>query len=211
MKNKIVYFLSVYAVILVLFRVYYTNSIFYGFMLWNLILAFIPFLITEILPLQNKNLLWLLFPVWLLFLPNAPYLLTDIFHLKQGTAMPMWYDLLLLVTFSINGLFLYFSSLKRMFELIWINYSVKTATFLIYFAIFLSSFGVYLGRYLRWNSWEIVQEPYALFQDIFNRIANPHEHPGTWGITIGYSILFGMLFWFLNNLKINTTFVKKDY
>ncbi len=211
MKNNIVYFLSIYAVILVLFRVYYTNSIFYGFMLWNLFLAFIPFLISKIIPLRSKINLWIWFPVWLLFLPNAPYLLTDIFHLKQGTAMPIWYDLLLLITFSINGLFLYFSSLIKMFRLILINYSVKTATFIIYSAIFLSSFGVYLGRYLRWNSWEIVQEPFGLLQDIFYRIINPYSHPKTWGITFGYSILFGMLFWFFNNQKINTTFAQKDF
>jgi uncharacterized membrane protein len=179
-------------------------------MLWNLFLAYIPFLISKYIPIQPKIYLEIWLPVWLIFLPNAPYLLTDIFHLQKGTAMPMWYDLLLLITFSVNGMFLYFISLKKMHELIKTKYSVKTANIIIYTSIILSSFGVYLGRYLRWNSWEIIQQPFAIIQDVLHRLIYPNMHTRTWGVTIGYSILFGMIFWFLNNIKISTTFVKKE-
>lgn len=210
MKTKILNSLSLYATLLVIYRIYYTNSLFYSFMLWNLFLAFLPFLISEIIPLCSKKLLWFFFPLWLLFLPNAPYLLTDIFHLQKGELMPMWYDLLMLLTFSITGMFLYFLSLLKMYVLISKIHSVTTANIILYGSIFLSSFGIYLGRYLRWNSWEILQNPTVLFQDVFNRIIHPENHLRTWGITIGYSILFVILFWFVKNIKINFTFAENN-
>ncbi len=202
------YILSRYAILLVLIRIYLTNSIFYGFMLWNLFLAYMPFFIGKI-PITSKKILFLAFPVWLLFLPNAPYLVTDIFHLQQGNLMPMWFDLLLLLSFSINGLLLYFTSLKNFYKKVAFLYNQQIATLLIYSSIILSSFGMYLGRYLRWNSWEIISQPDALFNDVVNRVIHPLNHPRTWGITIGYSILFGILFWYYKNLKISATFVKK--
>ena len=196
------YVLSFYAIALVLIRIYFTNSIFYGFMLWNLVLAYIPFYIGK-LPITSKKILFVIFPVWLLFLPNAPYLVTDIFHLQQGNLMPMWFDLLLLLSFSIIGLLLYFTSLKMLYKKIAFFYNQNTANAVIYGSIILSSFGIYLGRYLRWNSWEIINQSSQIFNDIANRIINPLNHPKTWGITIGYSVLFGIIFWFYKNSEIS--------
>ncbi len=191
MKNKLLIILSIYAITLVIFRVFYTNSGFYLFLVWNLFLAVIPYLITNFLK-QNKNsyLFYFLFPIWLLFLPNAPYIITDLFHLPQGTLMPLWYDLLLIVVFSVNGMVLFFYSLNDMFNEIKEKYSIKIAQFIISISIFLSGFGIYLGRYLRWNSWEILQNPKLLFYDILKPIINPTQHPRTWGITFGYGFLF---------------------
>ena len=177
-------------------------------MLWNLFLAYIPFFIGK-LPITSKKTLYLAFPVWLLFLPNAPYLVTDIFHLQQGNLMPMWFDLLLLITFSINGLLLYFTSLKMFYKRIVLLYNPNTANAVIYGSIILSSFGIYLGRYLRWNSWEIIKQPSQIFSDITNRIINPLNHPKTWGITIGYSVLFGIIFWFYKNSEIRISKIEK--
>lgn len=191
MKNKILILLGIYAIALVTFRVFYTNSAFYLFLVWNLFLAVVPYLITNFLK-QNKSsyLFYFLFPIWLLFLPNAPYIITDLFHLPEGTLMPLWYDLLLIVVFSVNGMVLFFYSLNDMFNSLKEKYSIKIAQFIISTSIFLSGFGIYLGRYLRWNSWEILQNPKLLFYDILKPILNPLQHPRTWGITFGYGILF---------------------
>jgi uncharacterized membrane protein len=193
--------LNLYAISLVILRIQLTDSIFYGFMLWNLFLAFIPFFLSK--QIHSKLSLWILFPIWLLFLPNAPYILTDIFHLKQGTEMPMWYDLLLILTFSFTGIVYFFASLKILYQKITKYYTKTVANTVIYLSIILSSFGIYLGRYLRWNSWEIIHKSNQMLSDIFTRICNPLEHPKTWGITIGYSILFGIVFRFIKNAKIS--------
>ncbi len=195
MKNKILITLSLYAIALIIFRVFYTKSGFYIFLVWNLFLAVIPFLITNYLKLKSSKVkLILLFPIWFLFLPNAPYIVTDLFHLQKGTAMPIWFDLLLLITFSVNGMLLFFISLNDMFTILKKWYSRKTAAITIYFTIILSGFGIWLGRYLRFNSWDIIQNPMSLVKSVFEPILHPTQHPKTWGITIGYGLLFVICF-----------------
>ncbi len=195
MKNKALITLSLYAIALIIFRVFYTKSGFYIFLVWNLFLAIIPFLITNYLKLKSSKLkLIVLFPLWLLFLPNAPYIITDLFHLQKGTAMPIWFDLLLLIVFSVNGMLLFFISLNDMFTVIKVQFSKNTASIIIYLAIILSGFGIWLGRYLRFNSWDIIQNPMSLVKSVFEPILQPTQHPKAWGITIGYGLFFIICF-----------------
>jgi uncharacterized membrane protein len=189
--SKIITLLGIYAILLVVFRVYFTKSVFYLFMVWNLFLAVIPYVISNYLKqVNNKYLLYVLFPIWLIFLPNAAYIITDLVHLHQGTLMPIWFDLLLILSFAITGMLLFFISLNDVFLLIKQHFSIKKAWFLTVFVLFLSSFGIYLGRYLRWNSWDIMHRPQLLLNDIFTRIIHPTHHPKTWGITFGFGFLF---------------------
>jgi uncharacterized membrane protein len=117
--SKIIILLSIYAILLVVFRVYFTKSVFYLFMVWNLFLAVIPYVISNYLKqVNNKYLLYVLFPIWLIFLPNAAYIITDLVHLHQGTLMPIWFDLLLILSFAITGMLLFFISLNDVFLLI---------------------------------------------------------------------------------------------
>ena len=61
--------------------------------------------------------------------------------------------------------------------------------------LFLGSFGIYLGRYLRWNSWDIITEPFKLMYDVGDRLINPFEHPQTWGMTILMGLFLNMIYW----------------
>ena len=193
--SKIIILLCIYSLLLVVFRVYYTKSIFYLFMVWNLFLAIIPYVISKHLKqIKSKKTLYILFPVWLIFLPNAPYIITDFVHLHQGTQMPVWFDLVLILSFSITGMLLFFISLNNVFLLVEYHFSNKKAWFLSVFVLFLSSFGIYLGRYLRWNSWDIIHKPQFLLQDVLTRIIHPMHHPKTWGITFGFGFLFLITF-----------------
>jgi uncharacterized membrane protein len=70
---------------------------------------------------------------------------------------------------------------------------VSTATISALF--FAAAFGVYLGRYLRWNSWDIVNQPLGLLADVFERFINPVSHPRTWGVTILMGILLNIMYW----------------
>jgi len=177
---------------LVALRVRYTSKITFVFLIWNIFLALIPYGISTLLfifqeKVRKRSLLLIPFALWLCFFPNAPYILTDLFHLKPRTGVPFWYDLALILFFAWNGLMLGYASLLDMQTVItrhfnqWIGWMVAIGS------LVLGSFGIYLGRYLRWNSWDVIASPGGLLYDISDRILDPMAHPQTYGVTIIFS------------------------
>jgi uncharacterized membrane protein len=157
------------SIVLLMIRMKLNQSFFFLFLVWNLFLAVIPFALTIYLssnPKLNKYSLLLWFGVWLLFLPNAPYIITDLLHLKKGSYHLLWLDILVVTSFALNGLLLFFLSLLDMKVILNVYINKKYLNFLYAFILFLSGFGVYLGRFLRYNSWEIIQNPIDLLNDI---------------------------------------------
>jgi uncharacterized membrane protein len=170
----------------------------YAFLIWNLFLAWIPFLIsyfTYIAALQRRQVL-LLAPIaaffWLIFFPNAPYMLTDFQHLARNwQEMSVWFDVMLLIWFSFTGLMLGMTSLFMMQEVIrralghwagWGFVAVVTG---------FSSAGVYVGRFLRWNSWDIFYNPTEMAQYTLQGAQNPSLQ------SLSFTGLFGTLLLFL--------------
>src|SRR4030042_252976 len=164
-----------------------TDTIVFLFLNWNLFLAFLPWLISSIIiykGVNNKFFLNLLILSWLLLFPNSPYILTDLFHLRLRASAPLWYDLIVLLSFAWTGLIYGFISLMDI-ELLFKKYLNKSIiTIISILFLFLCSFGIYLGRILRWNSWDIIGNPFGLFNDIIDRFVDPFAHPETWGMTI---------------------------
>lgn len=204
-----IYILSCYGILLFLIRFYITQSIFYGFLVWNLFLAYIPLIISTRL-VKNEFIIFSkvkfygLYVLWILFLPNAPYIITDLFHLQKGTAMPQWYDLLLVSSFALNGCLLLFISANQIHQLLTKKLNASLNWLLTTSVFFLCGFGIYLGRYLRWNSWDIIQKPFDLINDILLRFAHPFQHPKTWGVTIGFGSLFLIGFLIFNSINQNS-------
>lgn len=204
--------MSVSSFLLSLFRVYLTGSSFLLFLNWNLFLAFIPWFFTSIIilkpNLQKKKpvLLGLLF-LWILFFPNALYILTDLFHLRASSLMPIWFDLILILSFAWIGLLFGFISLIDIEKLLAGYLNTNIISIISIFLLFTASFGIYIGRYLRWNSWDIIASPFSLFYDISERIINPLEHFGTWGMTILMGLLLNMFYWSFKMLKLDTHLV----
>ena len=189
-----------------LFRFLYTDSKLFLFLNWNLFLAFIPWalsLIALINPnvLNRKILIIALFIMWLLFFPNAPYILTDLFHLHNSSPVPMWFDLVLILFFAWTGLLFGFLSLWDLERILEKYLSRNWISLLSIALLFLGSFGIYLGRYLRWNSWDIIRDPFGLFYDIGKRLAFPMEHPSTWGMTIFWGIFLNVMYWSFRLVK----------
>jgi len=153
---------SVMCVGLVRFRVSVTDSWRYTFLVWNLFLAWIPFIIayiTYVIPIKRR---WLYIVVpagailWLLFFPNAPYILTDFQHLSySGTDIPVWFDVLLLIWFAFTGLFLGMVSLFLIHEIVRREFGRWLGWGFVVLVAGLTSAGVYVGRFLHWNSWDI--------------------------------------------------------
>ena len=153
-------------------RYVYTDSIAFIFLMWNLFLAWLPVLFGLMARRNGASKLgrWLWGGLWLLFFPNAPYLLTDILHLGQLGRVPLWYDLIMLIAFALVGLFLGFASLFWLQELVAQAWNRLTSWIFVLFALGLSSFGIYLGRFLRWNSWDVFVQPTVLLRDLVDHL-----------------------------------------
>lgn len=177
---------------LLIFRVFYSTEWRFIFLIWNLFLAVVPYLFME-MALKNQQkrwIAWSLFGASLLFLPNSPYIITDLFHLKHQASMPLWFDTLLVFSFSITGLLLFYDVLLKMHRFLERQFSTVWAIIGIVSIIFLNAFGVYLGRFLRFNSWDIISNPFGLAHEILDRIIHPFSYPQTWGVTLGYGTMF---------------------
>lgn len=172
----------------------------YIFLLWNLFLAAVPLGLSLGLGRVNRLVLAMpLLAVWLLFFPNAPYVLTDLIHLnaRRSGQVPQWLDLLMLLSFALVSLWFGFQSLRIVQHWLARRYSRVAGWSAALGTLALSGFGVYLGRFPRWNSWDIVQRPQLLLQDIAGRVLDPMQHAQTWGFTLGFGtlLIFGYLFW----------------
>jgi uncharacterized membrane protein len=198
--------LSMLCIGLSLFRCFYSGTRGFLFLNWNLFLAFIPWALTSFTILRvniqkSKILLPLLLGFWLLFFPNAPYVLTDLFHLRSGASMPVWFDLLLILSFAWTSLLFGFLSLWDIEFILRQKIKRPPAPLISAVLLFIGSFGVYLGRYLRWNSWDLITKPLHLFSDIGERLMNPLEHQSAWGMTFFMGLFLNMLYWSFRLIK----------
>jgi uncharacterized membrane protein len=185
---------------LIAFRIYYTGTLVYAFMVWNLFLAVIPFMFSSLAVMSHNHIksklfLFLLTVAWLLFFPNAPYIMTDFFHLSDRGDVPYWFDLGLLISCAWNGLMLGFISLHDMRIVINKFIGKLYGWMFAVGSIILGSFGIYLGRYERFNSWDVITNPLALISDIAGGLMHPLRHTRTMLMTLLFSVflLFGYL------------------
>ena len=171
----------------------------YGFLIWNLFLAWIPFLIayfTYTFSLTHARLHWVVPAaafLWLIFFPNAPYILTDFQHLSfpGWQDIDTWYDVLMLVWFAFTGLLLGIVSLFMMQEIIRRQFGRWTGWGFVALVTGLTSLGVYMGRFLRWNSWDILNNPGRLALQTIQRAQSPSLQ------SIVFTSIFAAFFLFL--------------
>lgn len=189
---------SVICVLLVAARIAYSDSIRYTNLVWNLFLAWIPFVLAYLAYTLSwkKWLLYFVIPVttflWLIFFPNAPYILTDLQHLaKESTSAPLWYDVIVMVWFSWTGLLLGLVSLYLMHYIIQRMFGRATGWAFVFIVSGLSSFGVYLGRFVRFNSWDLLNDPKEIVVTILGMAIDPSMR------LIAFTILFAVFYLFV--------------
>jgi len=200
-RNRLQYTLCVstlFSLTLLLCRILHTGKTQYISMVWNLFLAFIPYAITRYMLSWNYQFkstwIWTTsFLVWLAFLPNAPYILTDLFHLPNGGA-PMWYDLFLLLSFAWNGLLMGYLSICEMESMWRARYPKWSAALFVFPVMFLCGMGVYIGRFMRWNSWDIVTNPFALLTEVGDILLHPWEFRAAWAFTICMGVFLSLVY-----------------
>jgi uncharacterized membrane protein len=180
-------------------RIFITGDMTYLFLVWNLFLAFIPFAITQWLPgnsrfVKCKMKMAIVLLVWLLFIPNSFYILTDLFHLDKFDSAPKWFDLLLIFSFAWNGIVLGIVSIRRT-EIILESITGRSfSLFIIFIVMWLNAFGIYIGRYLRFNSWDIIAQPFSLFKEMFEVLFHPLRNKMEWGMIAVYAVFMTVLY-----------------
>jgi uncharacterized membrane protein len=187
-----------------LYRCYISNTRFFFFLNWNLFLALVPFIISTYVyhsNITNKILLCSLGIIWILFLPNAPYLLTDLVHIKARKIIPIYYDVIMLFTFSWVGLQLFFMSLLH-YEKIMENYITKWKIKSSLIVIFMfCGFGIYLGREIRCNSWDALHHPFILTNNIIEEVLKPSALNVATAMTIGIGLVLNVMYVSMKNLS----------
>lgn len=183
-------------------RMLYSHTVGYWFLSWNLVLAWVPFVFSGLAYIMARRghrsiitaLIVISALIWLLFFPNAPYILTDFLHLgSMGDIVPGWYDVLMLFWFAWTGLMLGVVSLYLMQDIVTRAAGLVTGWVFVVTAAGLGSLGIYLGRFLRWNSWDLLRRPGPLAAELYGRAIDPATQPQL----LGFTLLFALLFLFI--------------
>lgn len=203
---KLVYLITA-CIMMTILRWRFTESIYYLFLIWNLVLAIIPYLITIVILRSkviknNAILLFVAVTLWLITFPNAPYIITDLLHIKGKSSMPGWFDLVLVLSYAWTALLLGIISLKNIEIILQTRFTNFVVSIMVFIFLALTSFGVYIGRYLRWNSWDIIRYPNQLIDDVLIRIMNPMEHLHTWFLTFVFGVFLNMVYWSVSYIKV---------
>ncbi len=175
---------------LVLARIGYTRSLIYDFLLWNLFLAWVPLLLA--LWFQRTRNTWGrrgLALGWLAFYPNAAYIVTDIKHLRWAIGAAWWFDVALLFIFAFLGMLLGLRSLRIFQSEVTASRGRATGWTFVTLTVLLAGVGIYIGRFLRWNSWDILRDPFGLVRDFAAQLGTPEALPRLIGVTLLYALL----------------------
>lgn len=179
-------------------RVFYTNDTYYGFLPWNLFLAWLPFVFAIWAHrnyLRGGKIISIMIPAffWLLFFPNAPYIITDLIHFRSRTGIPAWYDAMMVFGYAFTGFLIGLASLYLIHRMLRHIFNSWKSWLVILVLMVMSGYGIYLGRVLRWNSWDLFLAPAPLINDVQHTIFTP----ASMAMTLLFSVLMGITYPFL--------------
>lgn len=197
-----------------------TGTYYYWYMVWNLFLAWLPLLFVWWLLRTLRRKQWSSWPgillsvLWLGFLPNSFYMITDYIHLADTQGVDLVYDAAMLTSFVVTGLVLGFMSLYLFHVELKKRLTAALAAKVVAVVLFLSSFAIYLGRDLRWNTWDLFLNPAGILYDISDRIIRPRDHPDVFMTTLTFFVLLSALYILVWNLVQAVTakalYIEKD-
>jgi uncharacterized membrane protein len=182
------------------FRVLLTGTVRYWFVPENLVLAWIGLFLAWLLTKELKNRRWLswqnlgLTVLWLVFLPNTWYVLTDYIHVVPTGEISQLFDIVLMSLLVFTGFILGFTSLFLIHRELLRRIGGLKSYLLIELAIFTSSFAIYLGRDLRWNSWDVIKNPGGVLVNVSDRIADPFGSPRALNVTLLFFLMISVIY-----------------
>jgi uncharacterized membrane protein len=176
---------SALSIMFLLGRVILSESEQYLFLFWNLFLAWLPLLWAWLLTQSLYDYPWSSWrPVtfsllWLAFLPNSFYLVSDFTHLKAAEGISLLYDVVMLMSFALAAMLVGWVSVYMVQRLLKRRFTEQNVWAMLGVVFLLCSFAVYLGRFLGWNSWDIIFNPADILFDVSDRVLNPALYPNT--------------------------------
>lgn len=186
---------SALSVAFVVARAFVTGRPAYEFLLWNLTLAWIPYVLARVIVARARNeggglsLLAMGLP-FLGFLPNAPYLVTDLMHLRWQTDAPHWFDVLMLASFAWSGLTLGIASVRLTADVVKRRVGHRASIGYVGIVSLLTAFGIYLGRFVRLNTWDAAVHPFRVARSVLAPLAHPAANMRAWTFTVAFAALF---------------------
>ena len=174
---------SLVSIGLFLYGAWRNHDLSYNYLIWNLMLAWLPLLFAARLMVVLKHKLWssweamTLSLLWLVFLPNSFYMISDFIHIREVPRVDVLYDAIMFSSFIYTGVIIGFTSLILIHLQFKRRLGSRLAAAWVAFTLLVCSIGVYIGRDLRWNSWDILTNPGALLVDISDRLQHPAAYP----------------------------------
>ena len=207
--NRLIFLSALFSLVLVIIRFIHTGHFTFLSLIWNLFLAWLPYSISTLITYIRLNprrrwIFWALFLVWILFIPNSFYILTDLFHLEDemnDMMVPRWYDLILIISVAWNGLVMGILSVRQIEKLFFRDAGFLNDGLFLFPIMFLNGWGAYIGRYLRYNSWDIFINPFDLIRDISHMFRHPIVYHDAWGMILCFTILLMLIYTMLKKLS----------
>lgn len=193
--------MSFLCLFLFVFQEFAVGSIRYWFIPENLALSWLSLLFAWVLVKQLKVRRWVswqnisLTVLWLGFLPNAWYVLTDFLHIYSAVDTTQLYDIVLMSTLVVSGFIVGFTSLYLVHRELDARLGAVSGLLVINSVILLSSFAIYLGRFLRWNTWDVVTNPSGVILNVSDRIVDPLGYPRAITLTALFFLFIGVIYW----------------
>lgn len=190
---------------LFVFRRLLAGHYYFVFIPGNLLLAWLALIFAWLLTKQLKIQAWsswqniALTFIWLVFLPNTWYVLTDFIHVVATQEVSLLFDITLIFSLVISGFFLGFSSLYLVHRELIARLGRHLSHVAVTLIILLASFAIYLGRDLRWNTWDVITNPAGLIINVSDRVLNPFGYPRALNVTVLFFLLLSstyFAFWF---------------
>lgn len=192
---------NIVSVLLFGLRVVGTQTTDYWFLFWNLLLAWVPVLFAWLLIRALRSRAWsqplpvALSLLWLGFLPNSFYLMSDLIHLRSTGDIGILYDAVFMLSFIWNGLVAGFLSMIMVHKKLKERRHRLAAIPIMLGVMLLASFAIYLGRNLRWNTWDVLINPAGLLFDVSEQVVNPFDHLQSFATTATFFLLIGSMYY----------------
>ena len=197
---KQIIYIYLFAIILNILRVILFGSVAFLYILWNILLATIPFFISSILLIYTKKeniikpFFIIGFIIWLIFLPNAPYVITDFIHLGRIHSVPVMFDVFVLFSSAWVSLLMGLYSLSHIEKILLLKFTKKATNIFMTIIILFTSFGIYLGRFLRFNSWDIFTSHLSLVSSIWKIFTQSNNYVNVYAYTFLFFVFIYMAF-----------------
>lgn len=176
------------------------RSLQFSYLVWNLFLAWLPLVVVALLLKRLKTHLWsswqpfCLTLLWLLLLPNSFYMISDFIHIQDVMRTNLLYDVIMFTSFIFTAALAGFSSLYLVQAQLHKRVGLRVSSGLVGVVLFLCSFAIYLGRDLRWNSWDVLLNPAGILFDVSDHLIHPFQHGDMFTTTLSFFVLLGSLY-----------------